>query len=210
MRWLFLALFLLAGCATSQPRHVAEGPPPDIRVFVLVHDWHTEISVPTAQLTGGLTRFKSIFPDARYLSFGFGERLYFQKNTTGAIDKISAIFPGAGTVLTTALAGPPSEMYKDLEMVSFLVNQGELDRLADFLWDSFEKTPDGQLHKLGDGRFPGYVFYGATPVYSGFYTCNTWMVDGLERAGLDVDPAGVILASQVMERVRALAAQRGG
>jgi hypothetical protein len=109
-------------------------------IYVLDHEWHTEISVPTAPLTGGLTRFRSIFPSAAYLSFGFGERLYFQKAQTGAVDMVSAIFPGPGTVLTTAL-GPPSEMYADLDMVPIRVTQAELDRLADYLWDSFEKLP---------------------------------------------------------------------
>jgi hypothetical protein len=178
-------------------------------IYVLDHEWHTEISVPTALITGGLTRFRSIFPGAAYLSFGFGERLYFQKAQTGAVDMVSAIFPGPGTVLTTALGGPPSAMYTDVEMVPIRVTQAELDRLADFLWDSFEKTPNDALVRLGDGKFEGYVFYGAAPTYSGFYTCNTWTMEGLDKAGLKAGAPGVLFAYQVMETARAIAARTG-
>ena len=53
------------------------------------------------------------------------------------------------------------------------------------------------------------VFYGATPTYSGFYTCNTWTIDALDKAGLQADPAGVLFASQAMSRVRTIAARPG-
>jgi uncharacterized protein (TIGR02117 family) len=205
----FLLLLLLAGCA-APPIHPADPPAPaDITAYILLHDWHTEISIPTAPLTGGLTRFRSIFPGASYLSFGFGERLYFQRDTNDAVDAVSAILPGPGTVLTTALDGSPAEAYHDVEMVKFHLTLAELDRLSDFLWDSFEKSPNGMLHKLGDGKFPGYVFYGATPTYSGFYTCNTWTAEALDQAGLDFGASGVLFASQVMDRIRVIAAQPG-
>ena len=100
-------------------------------------------------------------------------------------------------------------MYTDVEMVPIHVTQAELDRLADFLWDSFEKSPDGALNRLGEGAFPGYVFYGAAPTYSGFYTCNTWTIDALDKAGLDADAAGVLFASQAMARARMIARRAG-
>ncbi len=208
MKRRLLLLAALAGCA-AQPVLPEDPPAPMVAtIYVLDHEWHTEISVPTALLTGGLTRFRSIFPGAAYLSFGFGERLYFQKAQTGAVDMVSAIFPGPGTVLTTALSGPPSQMYSDLEMVPIRVTQAELDRLADYLWDSFEKTPNDQLVRLGDGKFPGYVFYGAAPTYSGVYTCNTWTMEGLDRAGLRAGAPGVLFAYQVMQTAREISARR--
>jgi uncharacterized protein (TIGR02117 family) len=207
MTRLLLLVVLLAGCA-APPVHPDDPPQPtDASVYILLHEWHTEISVPAGRLTGGLTRFQSIFPDAAYLSFGFGERLYFQKPHTDFIDMVEAVLPGPGTILTTALAAPPDQEYHDVQIVKLQLTQAQLDRLADFLWDSFEKTPDGRLDKLGDGKFPGYVFYAAAPTYSGFYTCNTWTMEGLDKAGLDAGAPGTLFAYQVMDRVRSLAAQ---
>ena len=205
-----LALLLLAGCVSPAPKPTDPPQVADATIYVLLHDdWHTEVSIPARRITGELTRLNSIFPGAGYFSFGFGERLYMQKVKTDTLDMITAIFPGPGALLTTALVGSPAEMYTDVEMVPIHVTQAELDRLADFLWDSFEKSPDGALNRLGEGAFPGYVFYGAAPTYSGFYTCNTWTIDALDKAGLDADAAGVLFASQAMARARMIARRAG-
>ena len=207
MTRLLVLLAILTGCAAPPIRPVDPPQPADATVYILLHEWHTEISVPAARITGGLTRFRSIFPDAAYFSFGFGERLYFQKPHTNFVDMVEAVIPGPGTILATALAAPPDQEYHDVQMVKLQLTQAQLDRLADYLWDSFEKTPDGRLDKLGDGKFPGYVFYGAAPTYSGFFTCNTWTMEALDKAGLDAGASGTLFASQVMDRARALAKQ---
>jgi len=205
-----LLLALLAACAPTPP-HMADAPAPaDSMVYGLVQDWHTELSLPAKDITGPLTRLKSIFPEAQYFTFGFGERLYYQKPDANWADALRAILPGPGTVLLTALAGPPPQMYPGAEMVPIPVTQAELDRLSDYMWETLEKTPDDRLVRLGDGKFPGYVFYGATTSYNGFYTCNTWTIQALDTAGLEAGAPGVLFAYQAMDRIRAVAARRAG
>ena len=208
LRRILLLLVLLSACA-APPAPLADSADatPRATIFILAKEWHTEIAIPTAPLTGGITRFHAIFPQAEYLAFGFGERLYFQKQNTDFTDQLRAILPGPGTVLTTALAGPPPVVLPRDEMVALRVSQAELDRIADFVWESLEKSPAGALNRLGDGPFPGYVFYGAATTYSGLYTCNTWTLEALDAGGLDVGASGVLFASQAMDRVRRLAGQ---
>ena len=62
--------------------------------------------------------------------------------------------------------------------------------------------------RIGDGPFPGYVFYGAATTYSGLYTCNTWTIEGLDRAGLHGGAIGVLFAYQAMDRAQAAALRR--
>ena len=203
-----LLLALLAACAPT-PRHMADPPAAATQiVYALVIDWHTELSLPAEGITGPLERLRAIFPGSRYFSFGFGERLYYQKPDANWADALRAILPGPGTVLLTALNGPPPEMYPGAEMVALRVTQAELDRLADYMWDTLEKGPDGRLVRLGDGKFPGYVFYGAATGYSGVYTCNTWTIQALDAAGLQAGAPGVLFAGQAMDRIRAVAARR--
>jgi hypothetical protein len=205
-----LLLALLAACAPMPP-HLSDPPAPaDQVVYALVNDWHTELSLPAAGISGRLARIRSIFPGARYFNFGFGERLYYQKENADWLDALRAVLPGPGTVLLTALNGAPPDMYPGAEMVALHLTQAELDRLSDYMWDTLEKTPDDRLVRLGDGKFPGYVFYGAATSYDGFYTCNTWTVQALDAAGLEAGAPGVLFAHQAMARIRAVAARRTG
>ncbi len=205
-----LLLALLAACAPTPP-HLAEAPAaaPHV-VYALVMDWHTELSLPAAGITGDLARLRALYPQAQYFTFGFGERLFYQKPDATWADALRAILPGPGTVLMTALAGPPPRMYPGAEMVALHLTQAELDRLADYMWETLEKGADGRLVRLGDGKFPGYVFYGASTGYSGLYTCNTWTIQALDAAGLEAGAPGVLFAGQAMDRIRAVAARRPG
>ena len=200
---------MLSACAPLAPQHADPPQPANVTIYILLQDWHTEIAFPAPQLTGPITRFHAIFPGAAYLTFGFGERLYYQKRHTDLADMLNAILPGPGILLTTALPGPPSAVYHDQEMITLTITQAELDRLADFVWDALEKSPDGALNRIGDSPYPGYVFYGSATTYSGLYTCNTWTLEALDTAGLQTGAAGVLFAYQAMDRVRAAAERRG-
>lgn len=209
----FLALLLaalLSACAAPVAPPNDPPAPLDRTIYVLAKDWHTEVALPTKDITGPLTRFRAIFPDAAYMAFGFGGRTYTQKPKADVLDMVVAVFPGPGIMMTTALADAPPIVLPHDEMVPIKVTQAELDRMADYVWESLEKDPSDRLNHISDGAFPGYVFYGATPTYNGFFTCNTWTIKVLDIGGLDAGAPGVLLADQAMTRARTVAARRNG
>jgi hypothetical protein len=162
---------------------------------------------PTAPLTGGLTRFRSIFPGAAYLSFGFGERLYFQKAQTGAVDMVSAIFPGPGTVLTTALSGPPSEMYSDLDMVPIRVTRPN-STASPTTCGTASRNPQRPAHPPRRRQIPRLRLLrrrpptpASTPATPGPWKASTAPASAPE-------PPEILFAYQVMETAREIAARR--
>jgi hypothetical protein len=162
---------------------------------------------------GPITRFRAIFPDARFLSFGFGERLYMQRAHNDFGDTLMAVLPGRGIMMLTAARSAPdetatNETAEDTEVVALHVTEPELDRLADFIRAALEKDSSDRLVFIKNGPFPGRVFYGSATSYAGWYTCNTWTAQALDEAGLQAGATGVLFAHQVMDRARAVAAWR--
>ena len=209
--------FALAACARAPapPPATADDHPDFATIYVLARDWHTDIGVPLEPAIGPFTIFRSIFPGAETLTFGFGERDFMQKADNGFADKFQALLPGPGILMITALATPPPDGFRaderDLtEVIPLRVSRAGYDRLIAFIWQTLQHTPDNRPVKLKDGPFPGRAFYASAAGYWGGYTCNTWTADALDTAGLPIDGNGILFAHQIVDRARAIAAARGG
>jgi hypothetical protein len=213
---IILALALTACARAPAPAPtIAEDHPDFATIYVLARDWHTDIGIPLEPAIGPFTIFRSIFPGAEFLTFGFGERDFVENDDNGFGDKFQALLPGPGILMVTALPSPPPEGFRaderDLtEVIPIRVSQQGYDRLVDFIWQTLQHTPDNRPIKLKDGPFPGRAFYASAAGYWGGYTCNTWTADALDTAGLPIDGNGILFAHQIIDRARAIAAARVG
>jgi hypothetical protein len=133
------------------------------------------------------------------LVVGFGKRTFMMAPVTGLGDLLVGPFPGSGTLLVAGLTAPVDRAYADGTVAVLPMTAPQATRLSAFLWHSFV-LDHGLPRKIGNGFFPGSVFYAARSGYSGLYTCNSWTDDALHAAGLTTGPLGVVFAGQVMRR----------
>jgi len=75
--WLFGALWL-AACAAVAPLPPADHGPRTHDIRVVSNGWHTAIVVARADLVAtGLLPETDDFPDAAFVEFGWGDRVYY-------------------------------------------------------------------------------------------------------------------------------------
>ena len=200
------ALALLpAACSAVTALPDPPGAPRPVAVAVIDREWHTEIGLPASELSGPLAVLRDRFPGATMLSFGFGDRHYLAARDPGSADTLLAAFPGPGALLVTGLAASPEAAFGAADVVELRLTEAGARRAAAWLWDSFAHLPTGLPVPLGDGPYPGSLFFAARITYSLAHTCNTWTAEVLQEGGAPVTAAGVVLAGQVMERARAAA-----
>lgn len=84
-----------------------------------------------------------------------------------------------------------------------------IERLRAFLNRSVQTDDGGKPVSLGEGPYPGGLYFGSTDRYNGFYTCNTWTAEALRQAGIPIY-GPVLFAAGVMRQVRDLADERRG
>lgn len=198
----------LAGCTAPIPStDLTEGPRTET-VYLIQRGWHTDIGMAADQLGPPLGRARSVFPGAKVVLFGFGERAYFMHREPDFTDMLRALIPGPGALLVTVLRVLPQYAFAPRDVVALHVSARGLARLNEFIVESFEWTPDGAPMEIADGPYPGSVFYAATTQYSGVFTCNTWTAEGLKTAGLPIRAAGTLFAGDVEVQARAAAAQQ--
>lgn len=202
---------LLGGCA-QMPAHT--GPPPSsfealganrlpLEIGIPVAGWHTGLVLPAEEL-GPLRPLMRREPQARYVSFGWGNRRFYMATRPRSGDAVAALFRSPSALFVQPGGAPADLLASDAHIHWACVTREQLWRLDRYIEKSLSR-PDRPVD-LGAGPLPGSRFYASTGHYSALHTCNTWTAAGLQYAGLPVRASGVLFASQVDRRIRALRA----
>ncbi|MGI9437790.1 MAG: DUF2459 domain-containing protein [Geminicoccaceae bacterium] len=202
--WLFCAI-LLANCTPLPPLPLSS-PGPNIYAVSIVSDgWHAAIVVRRAQLIEtGLVPEAGDFPKARFIEFGWGDRAYYpaREKTLGmtldaALRATPAIIHIAGRIRS------PELVYGDANVVSIAVNRQTFRHMIGVLDGYFDREDGSRSHPVAPGIHPNSNFYLARGGFHLFNNCNTWTAHILRAGGVNLSPAGVITAGQLMSQLRA-------
>jgi len=196
----------LAGCAVAPAPSCAPPPSGKELIHVLGRGWHTQIGIPTALLDGKLGLFRSVFPGARTVMFGYGKRTFMVSPPNDISEYILGPFPRPAIIEAVGLLVSPPEAYGTKGMMALELPPGGAARLSAFIWNDLAHGTDGAPLLVAPGHFPGSLFYAARSEYGLFHTCNTWVAEALAAAGLPVDADALTFSSQTMARAAKVAA----
>jgi uncharacterized protein (TIGR02117 family) len=186
------------------------GPAAAATVHVVSNGWHAGIVIARADLGAFAPPEAEDFPDAPYLEFGWGDRDYYPNPRPSVADAIAAGATPSPAVLHLAPRAAPPRPREGVEVVAIDIDDVAAARLARALSGAFDRPVGGRAQPIADGLYPDSLFYPATGRFHLFNTCNTWVARQLEAAGLPVSPSGIVRASELMARLRPLAAPAGG
>jgi Protein of unknown function (DUF2459) len=193
-----LATLAMGGCAAT-PAAVAA--PPVTAISVVERDWHTDICIRTVDADARLLRLARGYDGSAFLCFGFGDRHYLISRERGPMTLLSALLPGDGAILLTILRDTPAAAFGAENVVDVHLDEAGIGRLRAFLNRTVQENDAGEPVGLGSGPYPGGLYFGATPRYNGFHTCNTWTAEALREAGIPMH-GPVLFAEGVMRQVR--------
>jgi uncharacterized protein (TIGR02117 family) len=179
------------------------GPSAASTIYVARRGWHIDVGMDVADLADSLEATATHLPGARYVFFGFGDRHYLAAKKHNAPVLLSAMWPGGGIVLVTALSASPGEAFGASHVTSLTVSAEQMQALRSFIWASLE-TQHGALLEPLPGPYEDSLYFIATAKYSALHTCNTWAAQALRATGFRVHTAGIIFAGQLWRQVRRL------
>jgi Protein of unknown function (DUF2459) len=166
-------------------------------VYVIRRGWHVDLGVALTQLGPPLGKVAAGLPDARFVLFGFGDRRYLIHGG----NMIAALWPGAGIVLVTGIAGNLSGTFGQENVVSVRLDAAQMSALQAFVLDTLD-THGEPIAPLAPGPYPGSAYFQSVQRYSGAHTCNTWAAQALHTAGLPISSGGVVFAWQLWHQLR--------
>jgi hypothetical protein len=201
------------GCSHTQPAAVRSGPTratavavaasPSTILYVVRRAWHIDVGFAVDGLREPLSGFAAPFPGARFLMFGFGDRGYLHASHPWLPNMLSALWPGEGLILVTALQGSPQQAFGADQVVELRLADAALQAAQQRILTSMQWR-DGRAESDGPGPYEGSEYLRASIRYSAIRTCNTWAAQVLQSAGLPVRTQGVVFAGQLWRQVRRL------
>jgi uncharacterized protein (TIGR02117 family) len=180
------------------------------RTVFIVHDsWHAAIVLRKDEVSTATLPELADFPDARFVEFSWGDKDYFPDPDSGFSMALKAAFWSSGSVLhLVGSTHEPRKFYSKAEVIELHFSPTAFDRLIDFLSQSFLRPNSKGRAQANAGLYSYSRFYPSSGKFSLLNTCNTWVAQTLETAGLPVSASRVITAGQLAEQIDRIKAPR--
>ena len=208
---LVATILLASGCLSpvSNSTSTQSSGEPTITFWIVDHGWHTSIVVPRAAVDRARWPELDDFSGAALVEVAWGDRDFYMATSPTSGLAIKASVVTSGSVLhVVGFTIPVTEYFAGSEVVAFRLSRRSFDALADFVHAEYQRDRDGAPLRLGPSLYGSGWFYTARSRYHLFNTCNTWVARALGAAGLAVETAGVVTASDVMRQVRPIGEAR--
>ncbi len=176
-------------------------------VFIVHNSWHAAIVMAKSDLTDKAMAELAEFPSASFIEFSWGDRDYFPNPNAGVFSAVkAALWSGGSVIHLVGFTDSVARFYPGATIIELRLSALAHRRLVDYLDDTFLRDASAPRDRAAPGLFPHSRFYPARRKFSLLRTCNTWVAEALEQAGLPITAQWVISAgnlhSQLIEASR--------
>ncbi len=158
-------------------------------IYVYGDAAHTNILVPVKTPSFNWQEQLPLGPGREYVGFGWGERELYRQLTP------LAEIPPDVALRALLLAHSPATLHvqefdqvPQAPLAEFLISlelsPADYQALTQYLLNSFERDPQGDVIWLNQSRQVHSNFYAATGSYSAWFTCNSWTARALHQANI--------------------------
>lgn len=201
-------LFFLATACTVSAAPGWRCSPPELscKAVYVVHDsWHAAIVLRVEEIPREKIPELADFPDVKWVEFSWGDRDFFPDPNAGVFAALRAAFWSGGSVLH--VVGFDRELkaaYPGASIAEIGLTGPSFDRLVNFISGTFLRSGAQGRAPASPGLFAHSRFYPSTHRFSLLKTCNTWVAEALQAAGLPVVPGQVITSGNLAAQIAGL------
>jgi uncharacterized protein (TIGR02117 family) len=203
-----LALFLILRAAYPQavPQWLCANNASNCHpVFIVHNSWHAAIVLRSSDLSDKIMPELTDFPAARFIEFSWGDKDYFPDPASGIFAAIKAALWSGGSVMhLVGFADAVEHFYRGATITELRLNATAYDHLVDYIDETFAREKSLGRARATPGLFSNSHFYPSNRNFSLLRTCNTWVAEALERAGLPISSGLVMTAANLHTQLLAL------
>jgi len=189
------------GCAAAEPNCQS--------VFVVHSAWHAALVLQKSNIPFNAIPELVDFPQAQFIEFSWGDKDYFPNPDAGIASALKAAFFSTGSVVhVVGFNADVKIFYPGAEIIELRLSVPAYARLVDYISQTFSRSASGRRAEASAGLFPYSRFYPSTRQFSLLRTCNAWVAEALEFAGLPVASSHVVTAGQLAEQLGKITERR--
>lgn len=167
----------------------------DFTVYISRNNWHTGIIIKTELIKNEL---RELFPNIieyEWIDIGWGDEEFYQHDGFNTDLAVQALFVNTPSVLRIEgiMMNVNNYLSYSDSFIKMKFNEHNFNNLLNFIFSSLKIENEKPI--LKSSRAGKIFFYSSTLNYNAFYTCNTWIAEGLAESGFPINPF-LILTSQ--------------
>ena len=199
-------LFCLAhGDAYPQavsPWACADNESPCKTVAIVHNSWHAAIVLRSSDLAVRTMPELEDFPSVQFIEFSWGDKDYFPDPQSGIFGAVKAALWSNGSVLhLVGFTDTIEHFYRGATITELRLSPAAYERMINYIDATFRREQSSGRARAAPGLISSSRFYPASRSFSLLRTCNTWVAEALEQAGLSISPTFVVTAANLQSQL---------
>jgi len=171
-------------------------------VTIVHNSWHAAIVLRKSDLAEQIMPELADFPAARFIEFSWGDKDYFPDPASGTFGAIKAALWSGGSVMhLVGFADTVEHFYRGASITELRLSAAAYGRMVDYINETFAREKSSDRARAAPGLFLYSRFYPASRSFSLLRTCNTWVAEALELAGLPISSGLVFTAGNLQSQL---------
>jgi uncharacterized protein (TIGR02117 family) len=166
-------------------------------IYFIKQRWHTAIVFHTEEVDSTILPEIKYFSGAELIDIGWGDEAFYQHPDFDWDLAYHALFYATPSTLRIEGIFISKEKYFDVsEIVAELrISTDQLKILLNYISDTILRGEEGKSEILSTQYLDRVYFLKAKGEYHLFNTCNTWLAEGLNSAGIEIED-DIVLTEQ--------------
>ena len=175
------------------------------KIHLVNTGWHVGIILPIDNVLKRNLPEMVNFSDKKYLEIGWGDKTFYQTSNPSFSMAFDALLKSTSSVIHLyGFNQTIRTTFKDAEIIELDIEEDNYIKLLYFIHKSFTLNADGSAQLKGPGLYgkENSFFYAANGQFHMFNTCNTWVANAIQSAGIEITSYNIVTSDSLMDAVR--------
>lgn len=171
-------------------------------IYFIKQRWHTAVVFHTEEVDSTILPEIKYFKGAEIIDIGWGDEAFYQHPDFDWDLAYQALFyPTPSTLRMEGIYISMIEYFNISEIVVELkINNEQLTILLNYIAETVWRNAEGKNKILSTQYLNRIYFFKANGSYHLFNTCNTWLAEGLNSAGIEIED-DILLTEQLFNEL---------